>query len=41
MTMDTADLITNAAENNPVYSLFNNTKVLKFLDGLEIDGECL
>ncbi len=35
--MSTADLIANAAENNPVYSLFNNTEVLKFLDGLEIE----
>lgn len=37
MNMSTADLIANAAENNPVYSLFNNTEVLKFLDGLEIE----
>ena len=35
--MSTADLIANAAENNPVYSLFNNTEVLRFLDSLEIE----
>ena len=35
--MNTVDLISNAAENNPVYSLFNNKEVLTFLEGLEIE----
>lgn len=37
MTMNTTELIRNAAKNNPVYSLFDNAEVLKFLDGLEIE----
>ena len=35
--MNSVDLISNAAENNPVYSLFNNKEVLTFLEGLEIE----
>ena len=37
MTMKSADLILNAAENNPVYSLFEKPEVLTFLDGLKIE----
>lgn len=35
--MNTAELIKNAAENNPVYSIFDNKEVLSLLEGLKVE----